>query len=372
MRILIVHPRMSIKGGGERVALHSILAGLRSGHSVSLVSEEFDTADFEDFFGCKGLFDDVNLIKYPRFKPIVGNRILLYQRLTYHQMHLRRVLSNAGRFDLAMGTQDIGYVPNLKDPILQYCYFPEYFTHLESSPSSKTWRLYYWPASRFYKNRVRRVGQLLAVSDYSREFVRQKWGRESETLYPPCPTETYSSLNEPKENLVVTIGRIVPEKRMHLFMEIARRLKDYRFVVIGSRSESGLAYFESLKKSAPSNLDFVLSPLRKVRELLARSKVYVHCALNEHFGITIVEAMSARCVPVVHDSGGPREIIDETVGFRWEEIDKAVEQIASLMTDEDLCEKLAAAASRRALDYSPATFESKLTRIFATYNSRNK
>jgi len=39
--------------------------------------------------------------------------------------------------------------------------------------------------------------------------------------------------------------------------------------------------------------------------------------------------MSAGCVPVVHDSGGPKEIVNGEIGFRWqnlEEIPRMIEQ----------------------------------------------
>src|SRR5467141_5152234 len=92
MKVLLVHPRLSVKGGGERVAIHSILAAIKAGHEVSLVSEEFDEASFEDFYGCPGLFDKVNRLYYPAFKPILGSRVLLYQRLAYHRFRIRRMV----------------------------------------------------------------------------------------------------------------------------------------------------------------------------------------------------------------------------------------------------------------------------------------
>ncbi len=367
MRLLVVHPRMSIKGGGERVAVHSMLAGIKNGHSVSLVSEQFDTREFEDFFGCPGLFAQVESISYPPFSARLGNRLLLYQRIYYHQRQLRSALSEHRDFDLVVGTQDVGYVPDLKAPLVQYCYFPEYFTHLEQSPSSILWKAYYWPASRFYKNRVRKIDRLLAVSNYTRDFVRTKWGRDSETVYPPCPTQLYSGLHLPKENKVVTIGRIVPEKRMDVFSEIARKLPSVKFVLIGSVGETGSRYFDSLKATAPKNLEFVLSPLRKAMDVMASSKAYVHCALNEHFGITIVEAMSAGCVPVVHDSGGPREIVDKTVGFRWNGVEQAVTQISTLMSDDSLRQALSKNAVAKSSSYDDEAFESSLARIIARY-----
>src|SRR5467141_817202 len=145
-----------------------------------------------------------------------------------------------------------------------------------------------------------------------------------------------------RENLVVTIGRIVPEKRFHLFVELARLVPETRFVAIGSLSDETSAYYERLKRTAPENASFVLSPLRKVKNILGRAMAYVHCAENEHFGITIVEAMAAGCVPIVHDSGGPREIVTSDVGFRWSHLLAAVRQITTLAEDDRLRRELSA------------------------------
>src|SRR5207244_11868431 len=93
------------------------------------------------------------------------------------------------------------------------------------------------------------------------------------------------------------------------FLKIARRMTRLHFAIIGSLSPDKKSYSDMLKKTAPSNVSFVLAPLRKVKDILGKAKVYVHSALNEHFGITIVEAMAAGCVPVVHISGGARELV---------------------------------------------------------------
>ena len=147
MKVLLVHPRLSVKGGGERVAIHSILAATKAGHEVTLVSEEFDEASFEDFYGYNGLFEKVNRSYYPPFKPHLGPRALLYQRIAYHRVRIKRIVSRY-TYDILLSTQDIGYVPSTRIPVIQYCYFPEYFSHLQSS-TSPIWRLYYRPASAY-------------------------------------------------------------------------------------------------------------------------------------------------------------------------------------------------------------------------------
>ncbi len=367
MRILVVHPRMSIMGGGERVAIHSMLAGMNMGHEVTLLSEEFDVQRFEDFFGCYGLFEKVRQLSYPEFKPLVRSWALLYQRLYYYQNQFRKVLSGKKQFSLVLGTQDVGYVPSIQAPIVQYCYFPEYFRHLQSAPSSPLWRLYYSPARLFYRNRAKHVDRFLAVSDYSRDFVRQIWCRDSATLYPPCPIELYKSSNSDREDIAIAIGRLVPEKRFHLLAEIARKLPKTRFLIIGSVENTDDPYYKSLERNAPPNLSMVLSPLRKVRDVVSRAKVYVHCAENEHFGITIVEAMAAGCVPVVHDSGGPREIVTEDVGYRWRNTDEASQLISKVMGNETLRARLSHHASTRAEVFNTKAFESSLASTLKEY-----
>src|SRR2546426_9894797 len=125
-----------------------------------------------------------------------------------------------------------------------------------------------------------------------------------------------------------------------------------RFVAIGSLQDGTSAYFDQLRRTAPENVSFTLSPLRKAKDLLGRAMAYVHCAENEHFGITIVEAMAAGCVPVVHDSGGPREIVTNDVGFRWRDLRTAADCISKLSHDDELRQRLSVAAAARAKRFS--------------------
>lgn len=366
MRIVIVHPRLSVMGGGERVAIHSMKEALRQGHEVSLATEEFDIDLFEDFFGVPGLFKNIQLLTYSPFRPII-RKAVLYQRLIYHQLRLRKIVSKRRAFDLILNTAEVANQPSARIPAIEYCYFPDYFSHLESNGLSGLWEAYYLPAKVLYHDRVSRIDRLLAVSDFTRHFVKEKWGRESTTLYPPCPIDLYRDLRIPKQDLVITVGRIAPEKRMELFLEIARRLPDVEFAIVGSIAAERSSYYDSLKASAPSNVSFIVSPLRKVKELLGRAKVYVHCARNEHFGITIVEAMAAGCVPVVNDSGGPREIVSDDVGYRWNHVDDAVGHVSNLIKNEKVRRQLSKSAASRAREFGPDAFELGLGRVLRGY-----
>src|SRR2546426_9225680 len=113
MRIVIVHPRMSLMGGGERVAIHSIREALREGHEVYLATEEFDVDGFEDFFGVQGLFRNVRLLTYAPFRPII-RKAVLYQRLIYHQLRLQKIVSKRRTFDLILNTAEVANQPSTR------------------------------------------------------------------------------------------------------------------------------------------------------------------------------------------------------------------------------------------------------------------
>jgi glycosyltransferase involved in cell wall biosynthesis len=49
----------------------------------------------------------------------------------------------------------------------------------------------------------------------------------------------------------------------------------------------------------------------ELRNLLGRAKVYVQPSYTEGFGLAVVEAMSAGCVPVVTASGALGEVVGE-------------------------------------------------------------
>ena len=349
---------MKFLGGGERLCCETIRALLSMEHEITLLSAAFDSQRIETFFGYDGLFKRVRQQTYSRSNQdsLLGttSHLLHHARGQSRALRkLRRVDRNS--FDLIFSTQDPGYIPDLSVPVLQWGYFPRYFPGFR--PGSIIWTIASLPSRLYHDRKISRIGLVLAISQYSKQNLDASWKRPSVLAYPSCNMVSPRT----KRNLVVTVGRAVPIKRLEIFWEVASLCPEYEFAMLLTRDPSHVQYSDDLAKLSPPNGQAILDPPKETyHQYLGEAKVYLHLMEDEHFGITIVEAMSAACVPIVHDSGGPREIVDGETGFRW----RSKEEIPSLIREASKMSP-SAASRLRARDFRFETFEKRLSKIFS-------
>jgi len=354
MRVLVVHPDMKFLGGGERLCCDTIRALVSMGHEVTLLSEAFNMERTEVFFGYGGLFERVDLSNYApsnRDSPF-GTSSHLIHHIRGQKRALNQLKHSDGRpFELVFSTQDPGYIPDLSVPVLQWGYFPRYF------PDSLPGSLFSLPLREYYRRKISRIGLVLAISQYSKSSLDLKWSRPSTLIYPACNMVKARG----KRDLVVTVGRAIPAKRLELFWKVASLCPEYEFVMLLTQDPGLLEYSKRLSKGSPTNGNTLFNPPKQTyHKFLGEAKVYLHFMNGEHFGITIVEAMSASCVPVVHDSGGPKEIVNEETGFRW----KSIEEVPGMI--KEAMEKSPSPACRlRADDFRFERFEKRLSEILS-------
>jgi glycosyltransferase involved in cell wall biosynthesis len=358
MRILIVHPVMTFLGGGERLCCDTIRALQSDGHELTVLSSNFEPEKLEKFFGYRQLFTRVRLMQYKSSdkRDQFGTPAHLFRHLRGQQKVLKQAAkSNHPDFDLVFSTQDPGYIPNLHRPVIQWGYFPKRFSFSKSLP--RTMRSL--PLRLHYQQQISRVGLVLAISHYSKIGLDREWKRPSKLLYPAC-NMVGAGL---KRDLVVTTARAIPEKRLELLWAIARIRPKYEFVMLLTRDPYSSEYTDYLIRQAPHNGRILLDPKKEVyHSVLGEAKVYVHFLQNEHFGITVVEAMSASCVPIVHDSGGPAEIVDDLSGFRWRRIEEIPE-----MVDRAMKMAPSEASRLRAQEFNYERFQRELSSIHSDY-----
>ncbi|HPC27230.1 MAG TPA: glycosyltransferase, partial [Candidatus Methanomethylicus sp.] len=129
-----------------------------------------------------------------------------------------------------------------------------------------------------------------------------------------------------------------------------------KFIICGALYDR--AYYEKIAAQAVGRENILLMPDvpdADLEILLAKSRFFLHAMRNEDFGIAIVEAMSCGCIPVVHRSGGPKEIVgDDTLTFS--EIKEVPSIISSIAGRED---EISTTMMRKASEFSYANFVSR-------------
>jgi glycosyltransferase involved in cell wall biosynthesis len=158
-------------------------------------------------------------------------------------------------------------------------------------------------------------GLFLANSEFTREAIARAYpvaAEEIGVIYAPAPDLACKRQAGPaaRERSVAVIGGFHPDKRQLDAIRFARAMPETQFALIGSPRSP--RYLQRCRQEAEglANVTLIVDAGdRAIGEILARSRVFLHLKRNEHFGLATVEAVLAGCVPVVHDSGGQREVV---------------------------------------------------------------
>ena len=85
---------------------------------------------------------------------------------------------------------------------------------------------------------------------------------------------------------------------------------------------------------------------------------------QEHFGMSIVEAMSAGAVPIAFNSGGPREIIDPGVnGYLWNDLSELKALSLRLIENPYSIQSMSVEAVRCSKPFDVGEFLARMDRI---------
>lgn len=140
-------------------------------------------------------------------------------------------------------------------------------------------------------------------SDFIRRRIWKAYRRSAQVIHPPVNVEQFEPETK-RENYYVTLGRLVPYKRVDVAVEAFRDLPDRRLVVIGCGP-----LLRTLRRSAPPNVTFLgHQPLSEVKYHLEHARAFVF-ASQEDFGIVAVEAQAAGTPVICFRGGGAGEAI---------------------------------------------------------------
>jgi GT2 family glycosyltransferase/glycosyltransferase involved in cell wall biosynthesis len=230
---------------------------------------------------------------------------------------------------------------------------------------------------------------VLVYSEYARAHYLAEQNKYQtpawpvEVLHPPVPQ--HGGDPSRKRRMILTVGRFFVgghHKRHDLMIEAFRKLverggQEVEFHIAGSSmpDPQNMEYLASLLRQAGDlPITFHVNVSSDQLESLYRdAALYWHATgldaplatsphEAEHFGITILEAMSAGCAPLVFNEGGPSEIVTQGVdGFLYGSLDELVDRTIELLAPEaeDYRVKIGIAAAERAIAFSQSVFHER-------------
>ena len=154
-------------------------------------------------------------------------------------------------------------------------------------------------------------GHVFANSEFTLKHTRKAYhSPDAQVLYPPALESV--RLSKFSGEGVVSVGSFHPNKRQLLQLRMAKRLPDTEFRIIGSTASE--SYYETCREYVSehglNNVTLLTDvPDQRLHDELQRSRIFLHTMENERFGIAPLEGINRGCVPVVHNSGGQREVV---------------------------------------------------------------
>ncbi|MDQ3967589.1 MAG: glycosyltransferase family 4 protein [Thermoproteota archaeon] len=340
-KAVVIHHTLNSLGGETTVAIETIESLYELGYAVELVTVQPPDLDrITKSYGKK-----IHIAQTKSLLPFRLNYFGVYQRLL-------TLLSSIDfkDSDAVINTHGdaLPYRISGNVPYLLYLHFPTFLMDSTASYASAKykksffWRAYFKPYSLISRSlamrAVTRSSLILTNSEFSRKAIREALGDvRPYVLYPPVDTERFShAYSRPincREVKVLVVSRFSPEKQIENAIKVAHLLHgSIKFQIVGSLTPANRPYFRTLQQMIGTyglSQTVTLTPNASNEELLdamSKSTVYLHTMIGEHFGVSIIEAMSAGLVPIVPAYGGCSEIVPTE--YQYHSLQEAADYIA--------------------------------------------
>jgi glycosyltransferase involved in cell wall biosynthesis len=226
-------------------------------------------------------------------------------------LHISNAFERAAEFDLIHSHYDfmaLTYTRLVNTPVL---------TTIHGFSSAEVKSVYHK-----YRN-----GYFVAISNADRapelNYLATVYNGIDLSLYPLCESSGHD---------LIFIGRIHPDKGVHLAIEVARRSRIP--LLIAGIVQDERYFLEQVKPYVDDHLIHYLGPVDPAGKnaLFGRARALLHLnTIPERFGLVLAEANAAGVPVIAMDLGSCREVIsDGQTGFLVNSVDDAIRALARI------------------------------------------
>ncbi len=223
-----------------------------------------------------------------------------------------------------------------------------------------------WHYNQLYQYGLRNAKSIVLQTDDQAELLKRNIGREGVLIRSTFDQPDAQSADLEKHT-VLWVGNFKKIKRPEIFLDLALRLPQHEFVMVGGAGEGEENLLLELSKRAEAipNLRMVgAAPYCEVGNYFAQSKLFVNTSLDEGFPNTYLQAW-CRGVPVIGTFDADNLISRYGLGKKCDDLDGLVSAVDELMKNDELRGKIGKTA-RLYVDenHSPERVAAKYDKLF--------
>lgn len=226
----------------------------------------------------------------------------------------------------------------------------------------------------YIKKRQKKAGaKVFTVSTYYKDYLLNNLGGSIVIL--PNAINCHLFYFPEEKNIgnplrLISVGRLVKNKNHLFLLEVAAYLKEagiiFEMIILG---EGPLIYTlrQNLKELGLEEDVILKGNVENPEDFYQHSHIYLHSALDEPFGLALLEAMSAGLPVICLDGKGNRELIEQGKnGFMFAKPDVAgfAEKIIILMNNPDEYKKMSGYAKNFAAKYDIKLYVDRLVESY--------
>ncbi|MBR2716092.1 MAG: glycosyltransferase family 4 protein [Ruminococcus sp.] len=200
------------------------------------------------------------------------------------------------------------------------------------------------------KMAVKYADEIIVLSKRVKEYFKDTYDRD--TVYIPNGVNVPDILNAnlitkqfnlEKDGYILFLGRLVPEKGIHLLIDAFKNVNtDKKLVIVGGTSDTD-DYVSLLKESAKSDSRILFAGFQQgemLKELYSNAYVYVLPSLLEGMPLSLLEAMSYKNCCIVSDIAECTEVVEnKAVVTKAGDVKSVTDALKMVCDDETLVYK---------------------------------
>ena len=356
-KISILHPTFGYNGGAENV----ILATAQSLHNINIETDIYTYKLRENIPNYIKQFQTdivLNPLIFDKTAKYLANNLINYDAILIHNFPAPIF------YGLAYNEAKKN---NKKLPkSFWYCHEPSVRLYGNDDKSykklQKTWDIIARWTMRLDKLGAEKIDYIIANSERTKNAIKRVYNREAKVIYP-CITQN-DIIPIAKSEHFIYVGRLEKPKNLENGIIAFKRLleniedKNLKFIIAGKgRHEKNLKNLAK-KIGIEKNIIFkgYVSDEEK-KDLLNKSYALVMPAINEPFGLTVIEALYSSCISIISNLSGVYEVAkDYSISCDMNDIDLLTSSMIKVYKNKNIKIELIESSKKILNDFTPEQY----------------